>query len=1281
MDIMAFQSKPTWCSLCGVIITASHGATQHVGGDHELSWMSAMRIVRNLGNFPVHKPENQWDSFVSGIGWLDPRREAHVSADAADHWRCPQGEGFVPYRLYHRSKKYWCFPLHDVCWQLLRDKVGCDVEQNELARHLLLVFYNTPLNAQSRLAPGHNYGGASDLQNIIRLRGYFYQVRTSRCPHLIGNPCESLQADEHCLWEAVQAISAPLNRPIQELQDGPESASDPFSRFPYEVSMIVFMYLSSTDFCMVRLASRPAARIGVPQQLPQAFWRSRFYPDSELGFVFAMASQQEVAAQTDWRLLYFKARATLSESELFPGFRNRQRIWLCLQHIANAVKVRLRNPHCTNKAPFVAMEPPLLQGEEHGSWVCADAALAPLPTHPLATSDLASHCRVFEMQKLPWPASDGGRVTLKASFVDYCGNTYISGLQLERQGTGEAVRCVETAGFLNTTNFQTLVLDKRSKLERVEVGVCSRGLSGLRFHFEDQSPELDCTIGSLRPQDSQGGLSTLTVSENGRISGFVLGVDAFKVVSLSIMESVEYHDKTKAVNSTTNSAEFAPPSEVWTPDPPSLPVSWRYRSTRPSQLHNLCLNMDFGGHDAHRVRKLTQVVARMTRDPGSFVGMRFVYLDGTVTYGPRDGGFDSVNGREIISEQVFCIDGPGGEVIDRVTVSYSMEIECIRKIMVHTNHDRSMEFSLHIKTETSETLSVKIFEPEPGSTLSAFFSKIKMQGRLPEQGKSNTVVASEPQGHFRDFAIGSVSMDIIGATAALEVGSHRQVDHMIPVHRTTLAPVAMMLRHQGGFAITAADLSNIKRIRVCVGGKSVEPDTDMITGMWLEYHDSDLPVILGQWDEEIDSLEIQQDDRLVAIQIWHDFNNDTNKRLALGPVVGILFRTALGVEKKCARRYVVKRDCISFRGNQYEDITGIVWGNNQKWDHVWALVTPNPKTPRLLPVQGMAVNVEAPSILDTVYDKVLIPGEPKPQLQLQKQQKINPLVAIEVAFWNLDKVPNSLKLCFRHGPPRILGHPQAGYRPQTLALDVDAGEELVGMRLGVAVQGESSQIACITFTTNTGRELDFREEWWTAVISHITEWHKDLPLLVVFPFTQEAAAAEIAKARAQAEEHRAVVRSCQQEKQDDGAHASSQAPESRPDRSSSSGIDLRMGKRYGRPTTDSGGVAAHGSACRENPGAATGQASASSASASPSSPSASHGTPPAASTITTVQVDNVLSVRVVEPPKQAGRFVGLWALANHALEYPFIGPLFEEDSAGSGSPDGPGVQRTETAAT
>lgn len=148
---------------------------------------------------------------------------------------------------------------------------------------------------------------------------------------------------------------------------------------------------------------------------------------------------------------------------------------------------------------------------------------------------------------------------------------------------------------------------------------------------------------------------------------------------------------------------------------------------------------------------------------------------------------------------------------------------------------------------------------------------------------------------------------------------------------------------------------------------------------------------------------------------------------------------------------------------------------------------------------------------------------------------------------------------------------------------------------------------------------------------------------MVFPFTQEAATAEKAKAWAQAEQGRAVVVSQASQNQQEDEESDS-SPEITPTRqsvfASDIPVEVRMGERYGRPTRGGDETAAGG-------GALDGQTSASS------------------STTTIIRVDDVLSVKIVEPPKQAGRFVGLWALANHALEYPFIGPLFEEDLTGN----------------
>lgn len=109
----------------------------------------------------------------------------------------------------------------------------------------------------------------------------------------------------------------------------------------------------------------------------------------------------------------------------------------------------------------------------------------------------------------------------------------------------------------------------------------------------------------------------------------------------------------------------------------------------------------------------------------------------------------------------------------------------------------------------------------------------------------------------------------------------------------------------------------------------------------------------------------------------------------------------------------------------------------------------------------MADFVKILSMTNIVHEKVFIPSEvPWGSRNISRTENL--LVAIEVTFWKLDKVPNSMKLFFQHGPPRILGHPQSAHRLQRITLDAGYGEELTCLHIGVTGSGETSQIAFIT---------------------------------------------------------------------------------------------------------------------------------------------------------------------------------------------------------------------------
>ncbi|RYP59540.1 hypothetical protein DL770_010173 [Monosporascus sp. CRB-9-2] len=340
--------RSVFCSLCGVAIDPSQA---DLNGNPELSWLNEVRAVRT-----THLVS---DPFVTGVGYLSFQQEVYTPRDEGrryddeDHGPSDgAAESFLQAQpVFNSSREYWCYVVHDACWELLRDRIdpGRQMPTDTIARHLFALLYNTPTNGEGTLVPGHDYGGAAQFQLPSRY-GYFTVVDSSGLPYLTGDPREELQRDEDCMREAIQAMSAPFNLPGMSL--GNYSDSDVFCSLPNEVVMHIVEYLPSSDVVNIRLASRYVADTSSPNLLPQEFWASRFWPGSEMGFVFAQPFCPRPSKLVDWRLLYIKAKATLSNPEPFPGFRNRKRIWHNLQNLSDALRIRIENEDWVTDTPY-----------------------------------------------------------------------------------------------------------------------------------------------------------------------------------------------------------------------------------------------------------------------------------------------------------------------------------------------------------------------------------------------------------------------------------------------------------------------------------------------------------------------------------------------------------------------------------------------------------------------------------------------------------------------------------------------------------------------------------------------------------------------------------------------------------------------------------------------------------------------------------------------------------------------------------------------------------------
>jgi hypothetical protein len=87
-------------------------------------------------------------------------------------------------------------------------------------------------------------------------------------------------------------------------------------RLPSETRHEIASYLPTTDFFRLRLISRGFYDIF----WCQSFWKTRFWPDAERGFLFEF---RHMKGPRDWRALY---RRTIT-SRLPPGLQNKKRVW------------------------------------------------------------------------------------------------------------------------------------------------------------------------------------------------------------------------------------------------------------------------------------------------------------------------------------------------------------------------------------------------------------------------------------------------------------------------------------------------------------------------------------------------------------------------------------------------------------------------------------------------------------------------------------------------------------------------------------------------------------------------------------------------------------------------------------------------------------------------------------------------------------------------------------------------------------------------------------------
>ncbi|ORY56063.1 uncharacterized protein BCR38DRAFT_119373 [Pseudomassariella vexata] len=831
---------------------------------------------------------------------------------------------------------------------------------------------------------------------------------------------------------------------------------DPLYSFPSEIAMIVLEYMPSADVCNLRLASRHVAILSQPSLLTQAFWSSRFAGSHEMSFVFANRTYCLPPEPVNWRELYTKAKAMLKDPRAYPGFQNRHRIWDVLSRLIPALSLRLENEESLAKAPYRgSFTTTLSDGSIPGNTVSGELTFehggAPF-RETSAKTELDAGCRLFEKQKLAWPAgSEHKAARIGVSFAHMGTMTYITGLRLSLLEELSQEAEVARAGLVRLSSEQSFDLHPGEVIEALTVNMSITGIVGLRFDLNGPKGARSCTTGNLEMVDTESGLAKLILAPNMHCVGLLVGLDAWKLVSIQILE--EPSDVKVARTSLSARTNDLQSAEIWNPNMPSDRPDWQHPEASHRQFFHLCLNMDFGGHDGVRLAQLTRVVAWMGDFPAVFLGMSFFYSDGTEQlYGRREYATRGGKLRSCVANS-FVLAGARGELINRLETAHSTRYDTITEITVSTNFGRRHNFLLWGMNGFDErdlTRSIKQLPSDHAFT--ALYSKIQ-----------------SPKFYFRDLTGGSS----VATLGAVKVEALRdESSHHIPLTSDSMKSAVEMLAHAGGFAFTSANFSRIRRIRVSAGRNGYSRGPKHISGLWIDYEDSDVPLILGQWITECAVLEMHDDERLVEVTTWHDFTNRFS-RVKFGPIVGISLVTSKGLKKEVLGQSVEGKVCLQYRENPYEKLNGIIWGFNRQWDHVRVLCSPRDGKPNTGMVFGPVTRI-VPEW--AVREKLFLDD-------LNADGSSDSVSVIEVSYKYLSSEPAGMTFTYESGKTHTIGH--RGEKPNPISLQ--AGEELTAMEIGVL---RGNRIGFMITSQNRSLEFAYDPDKIAGLAIHSRESHR-----------------------------------------------------------------------------------------------------------------------------------------------------------------------------------------------
>lgn len=111
----------------------------------------------------------------------------------------------------------------------------------------------------------------------------------------------------------------------------------------------------------------------------------------------------------------------------------------------------------------------------------------------------------------------------------------------------------------------------------------------------------------------------------------------------------------------------------------------------------------------------------------------------------------------------------------------------------------------------------------------------------------------------------------------------------------------MTRQHRACFTTTS--LKGVRHIRFSAGAAGSTRSGQCISGLLLQFHNSERETIVGQWFEGVDALDIGKEDCITHIRVWYtqEAREGNTLRENNGRISGIMMTTLNGARKTVLR--------------------------------------------------------------------------------------------------------------------------------------------------------------------------------------------------------------------------------------------------------------------------------------------------------------------------------------------------------------------------------------------